>query len=108
MEAIEVEMKVQRILDDLVAGHAVEDSRVEIKREWIPDHSKAARRLAGLCNAARSPWVLWLVGVDEQGEFSPAASTQTNEWLAQVLKHFEGVAPKLLQDLKIPYKGHQV
>lgn len=39
--------------------------RRELKAEWLPDHSKVARRqIAGHANVARGD--LWLIGVDEK------------------------------------------
>jgi hypothetical protein len=58
-------------LDRLRKGQPIEDSRLEIKREFI-EHYKAARRLAGHLNASRGSWALWVIGVDEAtGELNP-------------------------------------
>jgi len=47
------EALVRRIVERVLQGAPVEDSRVELKRD-AADTVKAARQLAGLLNAART------------------------------------------------------
>jgi predicted DNA-binding transcriptional regulator AlpA len=49
---MELEAKVLRLAERIEAKQPIEDSLVEVKAEWI-DPLRAARRLAGHCNAAR-------------------------------------------------------
>jgi hypothetical protein len=43
-----------RAIDQVEAGQPNEDFRVELKSQWPADFQKAARRVAGHANAARS------------------------------------------------------
>jgi hypothetical protein len=52
MRRAELEAWVLEVLERVEQGKPVEDSRVELKREW-PDPERAARRIAGHANAAR-------------------------------------------------------
>jgi hypothetical protein len=63
-DLIQLEAWVSDIVDRVKRGIAIEDDRIEFKREWPRDFYKAARWIAGLANAARGGEVLWLVGVD--------------------------------------------
>jgi hypothetical protein len=51
MTRTEIEAWALRVIDSVKAGAPNEDSRVELKREWI-EPKKAARRLAAHANAA--------------------------------------------------------
>jgi hypothetical protein len=62
MRLAEVEAWALRIIDGVRSGVRQEDTRVELKGEWIADRQKLARQLAGSCNAARGSEVLWLFG----------------------------------------------
>lgn len=81
----------------------VEDSRVELKRDWI-DPIKAARRLAGHANAARGSDILWIVGLDEAGGLPGANPMELAVWWDRVQACFDGVSPSLT-DLNIHRDG---
>ncbi len=101
-----VEAKVLEILERVERGQPVEDTFVELKREWLADHSKAARRLGGLANAARGEPVLWIVGVDEDAHAVPGAPEQElANWLPAVERCFDEAAPTNVLSLAVPYKG---
>src|SRR5204863_1700029 len=51
MKHSDVEMRVQRVLRQLITGGGAEDQLVELKREWPTDFAKAARRIAGHANS---------------------------------------------------------
>lgn len=104
MRPLELEAWVISVLDRVRAGSPIEDSRIEVKRDWI-EADKAARRLGGLANAALGEPVLWLVGVDEKAQAIPGASAQSlPSWVDQVNSCFSEVAPRLILDLVVPYE----
>jgi hypothetical protein len=107
MKSIEIESWAVRVLERVEKHLAVEDSRVECKREW-PDPAKAARRLAGHANAARGENILWLIGADEkQGTVTGANYQDLATWFPQVKACFESEVP-MLQDLHVTAKGKTV
>jgi hypothetical protein len=86
-----------------------EDSRVELKREWIPDLQKAARRIAAHANAAQGEPILWLIGVDEKsGVVTGADAGELSNWLAGVQKYFDGTHPTLISNLIVDTLGSPV
>lgn len=91
---IQLEGRVLALYDAVRAGGVVEDSLVELKRDW-PDPKKAARRIAGHANAARGESVLWLIGLDERVGVCPARAVDLAEWWQQVGSCFEGTIPEL-------------
>lgn len=104
MNPLDLEAFALRELDRVVKGQRVEDSTVELKREWPTDHFKAARRIAGHCNAAPDSAVVWIFGRGEDGSASDQPTPETHEWIAQVGKYFDGVAPRLLTDARFLHK----
>jgi hypothetical protein len=92
------------ILDRVASGSPVEDSRVELKREW-PTAVEAARRIAGHANAAQGEPILWLIGVDEKAHSVVGASfNELANWYPAIESQFDDVAPSL-QELAVPYGG---
>jgi len=88
------------VLDQLASGQVVEDSRVELKREWPEPEAKIARVIAGLCNATRGQRVYLFVGVDEKaGRVVGAGGTDPASWWQKVASHFDGPVPDLTQSL---------
>ena len=95
------------ILDRLKAGQPIEDSRVELKSEWI-DSKKAARRIAGHANASHGEPILWLMGVDEKRGVVGANHTEMSTWWSKVESEFNELAPSLIRDMNVPYEGKTV
>lgn len=93
MRLAEVEAWALRIIDGVRSGVRQEDTRVELKGEWIADRQKVARQLAGSCNAARGSEVLWLFGVDEVRGVLGCAPEDFASWWQGVTAEFAGVAP---------------
>ena len=109
MKPYELEAWVLSIADKVVSRTPVEDSRVELKREWPDDPNKAARRLGGQCNAARGADVLWIVGLDErEGAVVGAEHNDLAGWLPAVQREFVEIARSLLLDLNVPRHGKSV
>lgn len=107
MRTHELEHLVLEIIERVNTKQDIEDSRVELKREWI-EPKKAARRLAGHANAARGESVIWLIGVDEDSGVTGASKEELSEWYAQVEKECDGFAPELDLSLIIPIDGKSV
>lgn len=101
MRAHEIEAWVLRITDRIRSRQPVEDFRVELKSEWPADTAKAARRLAGHCNAARGEPVLWIIGIDQTTGVVGADHAELPAWRDQVRTHFASMMPDLLRDLNI-------
>ena len=59
----EIEAWVWQLIENVESGHQIEDSRIELKSEWIPAE-KAARRIAGHAKAARGTPILWIIGIE--------------------------------------------
>lgn len=81
-------------------GAGVEDSRVELKREW-PDQKKAARRIAGHANSCFGSDILWIVGLDEVEGVIGAQAEELANWWPKVCSYFDGVTPALT-DILLP------
>jgi hypothetical protein len=105
MTDADVEAWARRILDRVHSRSPIEDSKVELKSKWI-DSRDAARRLAGQANAVRSDFLIWLVGVDERNGTIPGAPLQeVANWLPAVKRHFDGLAPELVNHVNIDVSG---
>ncbi len=102
MQTHELEAWVLSIVEGVKSARPVEDFRVELKAEWPSDYNRAARRLAGHCNAAHGEPILWVVGLDEERGVSGADRCEVPAWLGQVGKHFDGIPPELVRDLNVP------
>jgi len=102
MRAQDIEAWVLKIVDRVRASQPVEDFRVELKAAWPDNSYKAARRLAGHCNAARGEPVLWIIGLDEEKGVVGAAQSELADWLPQVRSHFESISPDLDRDMNVP------
>jgi len=107
MRASDIENWTIKIIDRVKDQEPVEDSRVELKREW-PDPQRAARRIAGHANAARGEDILWIVGIDESnGNVTGASQQDFAAWYSQVTSHFNELAPSVV-DLNVPVDGTTV
>lgn len=103
MKFQEIERWALSVLERVTTGGHVEDARVELKAEWPPDPSKAARRIAGHANAARGAPILWLIGVDEKNQRVVGASQQDfSSWWSSVRASFDGVWPHV-SDVVVPF-----
>jgi hypothetical protein len=89
-DLIQLEAWVYDVVDRIKRGIALEDDRIEFKREWPPDYYKVARLIAGIANAARGGEVLLLVGVDPKQDpyFFDPGSIEPANWFPQVFAHF--------------------
>lgn len=101
MSSMQVEARALDIVDRVRADKPIEDVHVELKADWPKQADRAARRLAGHCNAARGEPVLWLIVVDEQQGVTGASFAQVSDWLAQVRACFDGVYPELARNQNI-------
>jgi hypothetical protein len=103
----QLEAWVLSIIDLVSSRGKVEDSRVELKADW-PEPQNAARRIAGLANAAGSDHVLWIVGLDEERGVTAISDADLATWLPRVAAEFDGIAPAV-RDLVVPSAaGHVV
>jgi hypothetical protein len=95
MKKHEIEAWVLEVAERVDGGKQIEDSRVELKAEWPTEVKKAARQIAGLCNAARGQEVLWVIGIDEKRGVIGASKTELSTWFAQVQSEIDGVYPQV-------------
>jgi hypothetical protein len=109
MTSQDLEIWARQIVNAALSGHRTEDSRVELKSQWLEDTEKAAHRLAAHANAERGSAILWIIGVDENGsELTNPAPTEKANWIASVNSHFDGVPPTLLRDVNMIIDGKSV
>jgi hypothetical protein len=92
MNKTQIEAWALSIIDRVRADQPIEDSRVELKSEWI-EAVKAARRIAGHANAARGEPILWLIGVDEEKGVVGAKQEELANWYSAVQNQFDELAP---------------
>jgi hypothetical protein len=98
---LEIEAWVLRLVETVRAGNKVEDTRAELKGDWL-EPAKAARQIAGLANAARGESVLWVIGLDEERGVLPRSAHDLADWWAQVRRRFdEDLAPEM-KDVCVP------
>ncbi|MBF6326480.1 hypothetical protein IU451_28690 [Nocardia cyriacigeorgica] len=96
-----VEIRVNEIVNHVIAGGKVEDDYVEAKAEW-PDINKAGQ-LAGLANAANGHPVLLIVGLDEDAhQVVPLDSTDAADWWPKMQKQFAFEVTPDLTVLRVP------
>lgn len=108
MKPQEIELWARDIVDSVLSGQPVEDSRIELKAQWI-EPEKAAPRLGGHANAARGENILWLIGVDERNNsLTNVDMTEKGNWYKSVEKCFDGFAPRLLSDVNIKINGNTI
>ena len=102
-----VEDWARRVVGTL-AGQRNEDSRVELKREWPNDPNRAARRIAGLCNAWAGERVMWIVGLDEGDRQTHSVANEMAEWWPRVVGEFHQGAPRCRSRLRSTGKASLV
>ncbi|MGK5675478.1 hypothetical protein ACSNOB_21865 [Micromonospora sp. URMC 106] len=107
MKLIEIEEWARRIVKRIDSVGQIEDSRVELKRDWPKEHSKAARRIAGHCNANAGEALLWLIGVDENSGVIGVAAQEMADWWPAVRAKFDGMAPPV-RDVVVNFGGIDV
>jgi hypothetical protein len=100
MILVNIEAWVLRVVDQQKRNQPCEDSRVEMKAEWL-DPSKAARQIAGHANAARGESILWIIGIDESRGIVGADNVELANWLPAVKTFFNGPFPEVI-DLNVP------
>lgn len=109
MKAHELERWTLDIAERVRSGQPTEDSRVELKREWPTDINKAARRLAGHCNASHGDLALWVIGIDESDGVIGVSYDNKPDWLAMIRSEFpDQFAPRVVRDLNIPFEGKTI
>lgn len=108
MKPQEIEIWARDIVESVLSGQSVEDSRIELKAQWI-EPEKAAPRLGGHANAARGENILWLIGVDERNNsLTSVDATEKGDWYKSVEKCFDGFAPRLLNDVNFKVNGNAI
>jgi hypothetical protein len=104
MRSHEIENWSLSIIDRVLKRQPIEDSRVELKSNWIPA-KKAARQIAGHANAARGEPILWLIGLDEEaGTIVGIDFNEFSSWFNEVKACFDELAPEPVS-LNIPANG---
>ncbi|WP_157225112.1 hypothetical protein [Nocardia thailandica] len=95
MNKVQLEIRVNEIVNHVIAGGKVEDDTVEAKREW-PKLDKAGQ-LAGMANAAGGQPILWIIGLCEGShKIIPLDDTDPASWWQQMQGDFAyGVAPSM-------------
>lgn len=106
MKHHQIEAWSLKIIEQVEAHQPVEDSRVELKSEWI-EAVKASKQIAGHANAARGESILWLIGVDQKKGVIGAEYTELANWYPQVQAKFDGLAPGLT-DVNIMVKNKTI
>ncbi|MFD3463231.1 hypothetical protein ACFWVM_26245 [Nocardia fluminea] len=96
MNRIHLEAKVLSLVDQVLTGGRIEDDTFELKARW-PEPKKAARRIAGMANAAAGAQIHWLIGVDEDAHtLRSLDETDVSAWWAQTQARFaDGVSPSI-------------
>lgn len=108
MRAQEIELWARDVVEAVIRNQPVEDSRVELKANWI-EPGKAAKQLAGHANASRGEPILWLIGVDERNAtVSGVDPVEFEGWYKQVQRWFDGYAPDLVIHTNVRIEDHTV
>ena len=95
MRKHEIESWGLAVFDRVRSGAGNEDSRVELKREWITPE-KAARRLAAHANSALGEPILWLIGLDQKSGELVQSSNDLAAWWPSVQSYFDGISPDMI------------
>lgn len=97
------EDRALKAIDRAIRRDPVEDTLVEMKRQWLDPH-EMARHIAGQANAARGEEIMWLIGIDQKtGEITGADSRELANLIPQIKSHFpDGVAPNMVFDRCLP------
>jgi hypothetical protein len=109
MQPAQLEATVIRLIEDLLAGHPVEDTLFECKSDWgAPE--RQARQLAAHANGARGAEITWVIGVDQSNKTVLGAdAVELANWYPQIESRFDGnFAPRLIRDLRVPFDSQTV
>jgi hypothetical protein len=98
----QLEAWVHKVLDLVEAKKKIEDDRVELKREFLANASKAARRIAAHANDSRGDLCLLIIGADEKEGIIGANDVEFSSWWPQIASQFNGIAPDIIHHLSIP------
>lgn len=101
---------VYRLADLVRLGRKVEDDNVELKLEWPSDLAKAARRIAGCCNACSGPHFLWVIGMidakegkdgkpGQESKIAPTSDAEMSTWMQGITKAMDGFSPDVQHQL---------
>lgn len=107
MRRNDIEAWAIRVLDSRGITGAMEDASVEAKGEWPRDMNKAARRLAGHCNALRGDDGLWIVGVDEKSGVLGVEPDDFADWWPRLKAEFHDATPDLTE-VFFTYEGKRL
>lgn len=108
MRVQELQARVKPIINAVMQGRPVEDTRVEVKSAWI-EALQAARRLAGHANAASGEPIIWIFGIDEKAkEVIGVETLEMDNWIKSLEKHFDGAAPALVTHTNIHLQNKTV
>lgn len=100
MNKTQMEYQVLEVVKRIRSG-AKEDQYIEIKAELSKDIKHYARRIAGHCNSARGEQIMWLIGIDEEGNISDIPRPDWSSWFQQLKKEFDGMMP-LITPFEVP------
>ncbi len=102
MRKTDIEFWALSIIERVEKRQLVEDSRVELKADWI-ESAKAARRIAGHANSAHGEVILWLIGLDEKQGVKGVDNNDFANWFSAVQSQFDGIAPDSTS-ISVPYR----
>jgi len=91
----QIENWALKIIDSVNNNQPSEDARVELKSIWTADKYKAARQIAGHANAARSDYILWLIGVNERNGVTGVEHEEFSNWYSSVKSFFDANPPSV-------------
>lgn len=105
MRKIDVEHWVIELTDRILKKQPVEDFRVELKKEFVDDPNKMARRIAGHANAAGGDPILWVIGIDEKNSKATGVnSSDFLDWFRKIKAEFIEIWPEP-KEINVPYNG---
>jgi hypothetical protein len=100
VNATQLEALVLEAVGRAQSKAAIEDDRIEFKRDW-PGPNKA-RQLAAAANRAGGDWLIYVIGVDEaDGSIHSASTLDPAMWWAKMESSFDEVAPELVRHLNV-------
>jgi hypothetical protein len=85
------------VADRVKRGQRIEDSAIELKREWT-SAEKFARQLAAHANASGGNDITWIIGLDEVEGVIGVDDSEVGDHLGSVRKWFVGPSPALTLD----------